>query len=278
MVLLFLGSLRSTLIVAMAIPLSITATFIGLYFTGHSVNIMTLGGLALAVGRLVDDAIVVVENFHRHMAMGKTSSQAAADAVNEVALPMLIITITVFLVFLPIAFFTGVIKFLFVPLALAVAYAMMASYVVALTLAPVSMARLLRDHASHAQGGASATHQGRFTAFWNRLNIFDPFVERYVLLLRWCLAHKVIVIVTVTAIFVGSMFMAPLMATEFFPKVDAGSFVLNVSVPEGTQLKKPRRSWPGSRGSFGMRFPRQSWIRSCRTSEFRRAGWCSTHR
>ena len=238
MVLLFLGSLRSTLIVAMAIPLSITAAFIGLYFTGHSVNIMTLGGLALAVGRLVDDAIVVVENFHRHMAMGKTSSQAAADAVNEVALPMLIITITVFLVFLPIAFFTGVIKFLFVPLALAVAYAMMASYVVALTLAPVSMARLLRDHASHAQGGASATHQGRFTEFWNRLNIFDPFVERYVLLLRWCLVHKVIVIVTVTAIFVGSMFMAPLMATEFFPKVDAGSFVLNVSVPEGTRIEK----------------------------------------
>jgi multidrug efflux pump subunit AcrB len=238
MVLLFLGSLRSTLIVAMAIPLSVTAAFIGLYFTGHSVNIMTLGGLALAVGRLVDDAIVVVENFHRHMAMGKTSSQAAGDAVSEVALPMLIITITVFLVFLPIAFFTGVIKFLFVPLALAVAYAMMASYIVALTLAPVSMARLLRDHASHAQGGASAAHQGRFTEFWNRLNIFDPFVERYVLFLRWCLAHKLVVIVTVTVIFVGSMLMAPLMATEFFPKVDAGSFVLNVSVPEGTRIEK----------------------------------------
>jgi multidrug efflux pump subunit AcrB len=238
MVLLFLGSLRSTLIVAMAIPLSVTAAFIGLYFTGHSVNIMTLGGLALAVGRLVDDAIVVVENFHRHMEMGKTSSQAAADAVTEVALPMLIITITVFLVFLPIAFFTGVIKFLFVPLALAVAYAMMASYIVALTLAPVSMARLLRGHADHAQGGAPAVHQGRFTAFWNRLSIFDPFVERYVLLLRWCLAHKMIVIVTVTVIFVGSMLMAPLMATEFFPKVDAGSFILNVSAPEGTRIEK----------------------------------------
>jgi len=238
MVLLFLGSLRATLIVAMAIPLSVTAAFIGLYFTGHSVNIMTLGGLALAVGRLVDDAIVVVENFHRHMAMGKTSSQAAGDAVSEVALPMLIITITVFLVFLPIAFFTGVIKFLFVPLALAVAYAMMASYIVALTLAPVSMARLLRGHAGHAEAGAPAVHQGRFTAFWNRLNIFDPFVERYVLFLRWCLAHKVVVIVTVTVIFVGSLLMAPLMATEFFPKVDAGSFVLNVSAPEGTRIEK----------------------------------------
>lgn len=235
MVLLFLGSLRSTLIVAMAIPLSVTAAFIGLYFTGHSVNIMTLGGLALAVGRLVDDAIVVVENFHRHMEMGKSSSQAAADAVSEVALPMLIITITVFLVFLPIAFFTGVIKFLFVPLALAVAYAMMASYIVALTLAPVSMARLLRGH---AQGGAPAVHQGRFAEFWNHLNVFDPFVERYVLLLRWCLAHKALVIATVTGIFVGSMLMAPLMATEFFPKVDAGSFILNVSAPEGTRIEK----------------------------------------
>ena len=238
MVLLFLGSLRSTLIVAMAIPLSVTAAFIGLYFTGHSVNIMTLGGLALAVGRLVDDAIVVVENFHRHMEMGKSSSQAAADAVSEVALPMLIITITVFLVFLPIAFFTGVIKFLFVPLALAVAYAMMASYIVALTLAPVSMARLLRGHAGHAQGGAPAVRQGRFTEFWNRLNVFDPFVERYVLLLRWCLAHKAFVIVTVTMIFFGSLLMAPLMATEFFPKVDAGSFILNVSAPEGTRIEK----------------------------------------
>jgi multidrug efflux pump subunit AcrB len=238
MVLLFLGSLRSTLIVAMAIPLSVTAAFIGLYFTGHSVNIMTLGGLALAVGRLVDDAIVVVENFHRHMAMGKTSSQAAGDAVSEVALPMLIITITVFLVFLPIAFFTGVIKFLFVPLALAVAYAMMASYIVALTLAPVSMARLLRDHAGHAQGGGPQGRRGTFTKLWDRLNLFDPFVERYVRFLRWCLAHKALVVVSVTVIFVGSMLMAPLMATEFFPKVDAGSFILNVSTSEGTRIEK----------------------------------------
>jgi multidrug efflux pump subunit AcrB len=233
MVLLFLGSFRSTLIVALAIPLSVTAAFIGLYFTGHSVNIMTLGGLALAVGRLVDDAIVVVENFHRHMEMGKSSSQAAGDAVSEVAMPMLIITITVFLVFLPIAFFTGVIKFLFVPLGLAVAYAMMASYVVALTVAPVSMAWLMRGHAHHA-----APPQGRLAAMWNRVNLFDPFVERYVAVLRWCLANKATVIVSVAVLFVGSLFMAPLLATEFFPKVDAGSFILNVSAPEGTRVEK----------------------------------------
>jgi len=236
MVLLFLGSFRSTVIVALAIPLSVTAAFIGLYFTGHSVNIMTLGGLALAVGRLVDDAIVVVENFHRHIEMGKSSSQAAGDAVTEVAMPMLIITITVFLVFLPIAFFTGVIKFLFVPLGLAVAYAMMASYVVALTVAPVSMAWLMRDERHTSHGAAPVP--GRLTAIWNRINLFDPFVDRYVRVLRWCLAHKAIVIVTVTLVFVGSLFMAPLMATEFFPKVDAGSFILNFSAPEGMRIEK----------------------------------------
>lgn len=245
MVLLFLGSLRSTLIIVLAIPLSVTAAFIGLYFTGHSVNIMTLGGLALAVGRLVDDAIVVVENFHRHMEMGKSSMQAAGDAVSEVAMPMLVITITVFLVFLPIAFFTGIIKFLFVPLALSVAYAMIASYVVALTVAPVAMKRLLRG-SGHAH--RFSTHQGvspapppahsRLVALWNRLNLFDPFVDRYVTTLRWCLRHKALVVIVVTVTFIGSLFMAPFLATEFFPKVDAGQFVLNVSAPEGTRIEK----------------------------------------
>ncbi|HET7058794.1 MAG TPA: efflux RND transporter permease subunit, partial [Nitrospiraceae bacterium] len=243
MVLLFLGSLRSTLIIVLAIPLSVTAAFIGLYFTGHSVNIMTLGGLALAVGRLVDDAIVVVENFHRHMEMGKSSMQAAGDAVSEVAMPMFVITITVFLVFLPIAFFTGIIKFLFVPLALSVAYAMMASYVVALTVAPVAMERLLRgsghahkDQTSH--GRSSRPRPSRLIEVWNRLEIFDPFVERYVHTLRWCLRHKALVVIVVTGTFIGSLLMAPFLATEFFPKVDAGQFVLNVSAPEGTRIEK----------------------------------------
>ena len=236
MVLLFLGSLRYTLIIALAIPLSVTAAFIGLFFTGHTINIMTLGGLALAVGRLVDDAIVVVENTHRHMDMGKSAKDAAGDAVTEVAMPMLVITITVFLVFLPIAFFTGIIKFLFVPLALTVAYAMMASYFVALTVAPVTIAWLFRQgHGSH---GHAPPPQSGFVAWWNRLSLFDPFVDWYVLVLRWCLAHKAVVVIVVTLTFVGSVFMAPNMATEFFPKVDAGSFILNVSAPEGTRIEK----------------------------------------
>ncbi|MGH7207432.1 MAG: efflux RND transporter permease subunit, partial [Nitrospiraceae bacterium] len=236
MVLLFLGNLRSTLIITLAIPLSVTAAFIALYFTGHTVNVMTLGGFALAVGRLVDDAIVLVENTHRHMGMGKTSMQAAADAVTEVALPMLVITVTVFLVFLPIAFFTGIIKFLFVPLALAVAYSMMASFVVALTVAPVAMESLLRHHARPAADG-QAPARG-LAAYWNRLNLFEPFVARYVEALRWCLAHKKLVVITVTATFIGSLLMAPRLATEFFPKVDAGQFILNVAAPDGTRVEK----------------------------------------
>jgi multidrug efflux pump subunit AcrB len=237
MVLVFLGSLRSTLIIAMAIPLSVTAAFIGLYFTGHTVNIMTLGGLALAVGRLVDDAIVVVENFHRHLEMGKSSMQAAGDAVTEVALPMLVITVTVFLVFLPIAFFTGVIKFLFIPLALAVAYSMIASYLVALTVAPVAMERLLRTGHGHGHGSSRRSAFSGLQEFWDRLSFFDVFVERYVRVLRWCLAHKAVVVISVTALFAGSLLMAPKLATEFFPKVDAGSFILNMSAPEGTRVE-----------------------------------------
>ncbi|MBM4124332.1 MAG: efflux RND transporter permease subunit, partial [Nitrospira sp.] len=241
MVLLFLGSLRYTVIIALAIPLSVTAAFIGLYFTGHTINIMTLGGLALAVGRLVDDAIVVVENTHRHLDMGKSSWEAAGDATSEVAMPMLVITITVFLVFLPIAFFTGIIKFLFVPLALSVGYAMMASYLGALTVAPVCLAFLFKGKHGGAQGGAEAHPKppaSGLAALWQKINLFDPFVVRYVQTLRWCLGHKAIVIIVVAAIFAGSIAMAPRLATEFFPKVDAGQFILNVGAPEGTRVEK----------------------------------------
>jgi multidrug efflux pump subunit AcrB len=237
MVLLFLGSLRYTVVIALAIPLSVTAAFIGLYFTGHTINVMTLGGLALAVGRLVDDAIVVVENTHRHLDMGRSPREAAEIGASEVAMPMLVITITVFLVFLPIAFFTGIIKFLFVPLALAVAYAMMASYFIALTVSPVSLAFLLRG-THHGSGEKPAPPHRGLAGWWSRVNLFDPFVRRYESSLRWCLGHKAVVIVVVSIIFIGSLLMAPRLATEFFPNVDAGQFILNVSAPDGTRIEK----------------------------------------
>ena len=235
MVLLFLGSFRYTLNIALAIPLSIAAAFVGLYFTGHTINLMTLGGIALAIGRLVDDAIVVVENTHRHLEMGKPPHEAAQLGASEVAMPMLVITITVFLVFLPIAFFTGIIKFLFVPLALAVAYAMMASYFLALTLAPVIL-----DFFSKGEkhGSLQSKAPKGPLSWWTRLDLFGPFVRRYEAALRWCLGHKAIVVVTVIVVFTGSMLMAPRMATEFFPDVDAGQFILNVAAPDGTRVER----------------------------------------
>ncbi len=152
-----LGDLRATLLTALAIPLSILAAFIGLYFTGHSINAMTLGGLALAVGRLVDDAIVVLENTHRHIEDGAPPAAAALTAAGEVAMPVLAATVTTIVVFFPVVFLSGIGRFLFTPLALAVGFSIAASYLVAMTvellrtLGAVSPATVLGEMA-HAQG------------------------------------------------------------------------------------------------------------------------------
>ena len=227
MVLLFLGSLRSTVIIALAIPLSILAAFVLLYFTGHTVNVMTLGGLALVIGTLLDNNIVVLENVHRHLGMGKTPGRAADDGTREVALPMLVATISILIVYLPIMFFTGIVKFLFVPLALAVAYAMVVSYLTSMTVAPVAMTALFRE-----QAHAPADHPRLFD------RLFGSLVDRYILVLRWCLGHKALVVGVVTLTFGGSLLLAPRLATEFFPRVDAGQFILNVAAPEGTRVEK----------------------------------------
>lgn len=240
MVLLFLGSIRSMLIVALAIPISIATAFVLLYLTGHTINIMTLSGLALAVGTLVDNSIVVLENIHRHLGMEKSPGQAAVDGASEVALPMLIITVSILIVYLPIMFFTGIIKFLFVPLALAVAYAMGASYIASLTVAPVCIATFEKTHSldQGAAGPASATRVGFEMGKWRRMNLFETFVERYARVLRWGLAHKALVLTAVAGLFVGSLAMTPFLMTEFFPKVDTGQFVLTVSAPQGSRLEK----------------------------------------
>ena len=229
MILLFLGSVRSMLIIALAIPLSITTALVLLYFTGHTINIMTLGGLALAVGTLVDNSIVVLENIHRHKEMGKSAWEAAADGASEVALPLLVITVSILIVYLPIMFFTGTIRFLFIPLALAVAYAMGASYVASLTVAPVAIA------ATHRTEGHSLAEP---EAKGSRFTSFERFAAGYGAFLQWGLRHKTLVIVPVVVVFAGTMAIAPRLATEFFPKVDAGEFILHVAAPEGTRLEK----------------------------------------
>ncbi|HZC67690.1 MAG TPA: efflux RND transporter permease subunit, partial [Nitrospirales bacterium] len=241
MILLFLGSIRSMLIIALAIPLSIATAIVLLYFTGHTINIMTLGGLALAVGTLVDNSIVVLENIHRHIAMDKPVREAVADGASEVALPMLVITISILIVYLPIVFFTGTIKFLFVPLGLAVAYAMGASYLASLTVAPVAIAaghRELGHLPELAKIEAPRSVWGSLTAIWKSFNPFERVADRYEAFLRWGLGHKALIVGTVGGVFLVSMVQAPRLATEFFPKVDAGEFILNVAAPEGTRLEK----------------------------------------
>jgi multidrug efflux pump subunit AcrB len=152
-VLLFLGSLRTTWIVAISIPLSLLAAFAGLYFTGETLNIMTLGGLALVLGRLVDDSVVDVENTVRHLGMGKTPFQAALDSAHEIAVPVLMATVTTVVVFLPLVFMTGMGKYLFTPLAVSVALALFASYFVSRTVSPLLCARhLTPEMASHGTG------------------------------------------------------------------------------------------------------------------------------
>jgi multidrug efflux pump subunit AcrB len=145
-VLLFLGSLRSMWIVALSIPLSVLTAFVGLYFSGETLNIMTLGGLALVLGRVVDDSIVDVENTVRHLNMGKTPFQAALDSALEISVPVLLATVTTVVVFLPLMFLTGQGKYLFGPLATSAAMAMFASYIVSRTVSPLYCARNLRPH------------------------------------------------------------------------------------------------------------------------------------
>ena len=145
-VLLFLGSLRSTLIVALAIPLSVFFAFAGLYFSGQTLNIMTLGGLALVLGRVVDDSIVDVENTVRHLSMGKTPFQAALDSAREIAGPVLMATVTTVIVLAPLTLMTGVAKYLFTPLAISATLAMFASYIVSRTVSPVFCSRWLKPH------------------------------------------------------------------------------------------------------------------------------------
>lgn len=228
MILLFLGSVRYTIVIALAIPISVLAAFVLLYFTGQTVNLMTLGGLALVIGTLLDDNIVVLENVHRHLGLGKSLHQAAGDGVREVALPMLVAMISTLIVYLPIVFFTGIIKFLFIPLALAVAYAMIAAYLASMTVAPVAIIALSPTSAHDHDAGAPVR-------LFDRL--FNRFTDRYEILLRWCLGHKVIVMFAVSVTFAGSLLLAPRLATEFFPKVDAGQFILNVAAPEGTRVE-----------------------------------------
>jgi multidrug efflux pump subunit AcrB len=232
MILLFLGDLRATLMTAFAIPLSILAAFIGLYFAGHSINAMTLGGLALAVGRLVDDAIVVLENTERHVAAGVPPARAALEAAGEVSMPVLAATVTTIVVFFPVVFLTGIGKFLFTPLALAVAFSIAASYLVAMAVVPVYCARLLRHTARDPSPGPVTGFLRRFEEGAERAR------ERYGRWLRRAMARRTVVLSAVAATFIVALGHAPFDGTDLFPEVDAGQFSVRVRAASGTRIER----------------------------------------
>jgi multidrug efflux pump subunit AcrB len=229
MIFLFLRSIKAALVVGLAIPLSLTAALVALYLTGQTVNIMTLGGLALVIGTLLDNNIVVQENLHRHLEMGKDGRSAAEDSATELTLPIFVATICILIVYLPIVFFSGIIKYLFVPLAMTVAFAMLADYAVSMSVTPAMLAKLY-----HRGRGSGSSEEGSSSEGWFRfvLAIYEP-------LLRAAVRFKAVVIALALFALIGTgALLAPRLHTEFFPRVDAGNFTMIISAPEGSRIEK----------------------------------------
>jgi multidrug efflux pump subunit AcrB len=240
MILLFLGSWRSTLIVAISIPLAVCCSLILLAALGETLNIMTLGGLALAVGILVDDATVTIENIHRHLSFGKRLVQAILDGAHQIAVPAFVSTLSICIVFVPVFFLSGVTYFLFAPLALAVIFAMLASYFLSRTVAPTMANFLLRGEQSgsgHSPGAFANIHR-RFT------HGFEWMRERYVGWLKRALDAPGIVIAAALGFAVLDLAVfTPFLGRDFFPVVDAGQFRLHVRAPSGTRIEETERGF-----------------------------------
>src|SRR5947207_867704 len=271
MILLFLGNWRSTLVVATSIPLSFLCSIIVLGALGQTINIMTLGGLALAVGILVDDATVEIENIHRNLAMRKPMIRAILDGAMQIAVPAFVSTVCICIVFVPIFFLSGVAKFLFQPLAMAVIFAMFASYLLSRTVVPTMVKFLMRGHLeeidtslAHGLGEHDGSEEkidnehrgepanrpkkgpqgflGKVLGFLSRIHEsfnrgFEKIRDRYVDALRWCLGNRKIVFIAMGAMVIVSLCVVPFLGRDFFPVVDAGQLRLHVRAPAGTRLE-----------------------------------------
>ncbi|KAF5408422.1 MAG: Cobalt-zinc-cadmium resistance protein CzcA [Candidatus Udaeobacter sp.] len=267
MILLFLGSWRSTLVVATSIPLSILCSVIVLSALGQTLNLMTLGGLALAVGILVDDATVEIENIHRNLAMKKPMVRAILDGASQIAVPAFVSTLCICIVFVPIFFLSGTARFLFQPLAMAVIFAMLASYLLSRTVVPTMVRFLLREHldeidtslAQSVEGSDGGEEKianrsrenptaprlsglGQVFGFLSWIHekfnhVFEKLRARYVNALRWCLEHRRLVFGAMGAMVLVSFALVPFLGRDFFPAVDAGQFRLHVRAPAGTRLE-----------------------------------------
>ena len=246
MVLVFLGSFRATIAVFLSIPLSALAAFIALYFGGSSINTMILAGLALVFSRLIDNAVIVLENIFRHLEMGEPPEVAAEKGGEEVSLAVLAATLTSSVVFFPVTFLYGVSRFLFSALALAVVLSLFASYFVALTVVPLFCAKLIKapHHAPPVDGAAGETpamRRRRRTGWSGSTPAFTARFERcwcwYEQRVRGSLRRPGLVLVGVAALFVASLMLYPLLGVAFFPRTDAGQFVINLKSPSGTRIE-----------------------------------------
>ena len=227
MVLVFLRNWRSALIVVVTIPLALLAAVVGLRLTGQTVNIMTLGGLALAIGILVDEATVTIENMHTHLGREHRVSRAILDAMAEVMVPKFLAMLCVIAVFIPSFFMVGIGRALFPPLALAVAFSMMASFILSVTLVPVLAAYLFRGGkhgAPHAQGGR-----------------FERLQERYSGFAKWLVGRRRLVLAVYCLVCIPAFLLARHIGTELFPRVDTGQFQLRVRAPDGMRLEDTER-------------------------------------
>ncbi|MBS1835958.1 MAG: efflux RND transporter permease subunit [Acidobacteria bacterium] len=233
MILIFLGSMRATVAVFFSIPLSALATFLALYLGGSSINTMMLGGLALALSRLIDNSVVVLENIYRHLEMGEPAVVAAERGGREVALPVLASTLTTVVVFFPVTMLFGVSRYLFTALALAVVISLFASYAVAMTVVPLFCARFLK--AAHHDDGRGKG----FNAWFNRN--FERFLDFYQGLVEKVVAAPVATLLTAAIAFGLSLLMFPLLGMSFFPMTDAGQFVMRVKSPSGTRLAETEK-------------------------------------
>ncbi len=232
-VLLFLRSIRFTVIIVLAIPLAILTAIFAMYFTNDSINAMTLGGLALAIGILVDQSIVVLENIVRHAQMGKEPKEAALEGTSEVAVPMFVATATFAIVFFPVVFLSGLAKFLFTPLAVAASIAIFTSYILAITLVPAYCAKFLRKR-SDSQEAASQHRSNQGAA--------GVIARTYKLLLQRLLSVRYLVVLAAGAAFIiAVLLMTRYMGRELFPQVDSGQISIFVRMPTGTRIEETEK-------------------------------------
>ncbi len=241
MVGLFLGSWRSMVIVCTSIPLAIFSAIVGLNLTGNTINIMTLGGLALAIGMLVDDATVEVENIHRNRLMGKPLTRAILDGAQQIAVPAIVATLSICIVFSPVVLLVGPARFLFTPLAISVVLAMMASYLLSRTLVPALARLLMRSEEHHEPGAAGPSGGWKELAFrFNRWRDagFERFQNGYAALLRSALDHGRFTMAAAAAVGMASFCLVFVVGTDFFPSVDAGLMKLHFRAPNGSRIEK----------------------------------------